>query len=368
MQTGTDQPVFGPTLAPQAAGLPNAHRNNGFDLLRVIAAVMVIYGHAHALAGAAVPGFLGNAISTIGVKIFFITSGFLITKSWIADPSLPRFALRRALRILPGLAFISLLTVFVLGPFFTFLPLAEYFRYPATYHYFWNVALYPIYDLPGVFAKTHYPIAVNGSLWSLPAEVLMYILTPMIIGTSPRAGRLTILLSAAGFAAAAVYYLRVVTVSPPPVIYGTSLISVLDAAPYFQIGALYAVFGLERFARPILSVAMLFTAYGFVHRAGGSAAPIAETLLLVLLPFTVISIGCERLVWIEKPLASADISYGLYLYGFPITQCLASLTDNGLTGRSLFLLTMPLAIICALLSWLLIERYALRWKPRRPRA
>src|ERR1700752_3329146 len=87
-------------------GLSTANDKNdkGFDLLRLIGALLVLYGHAFPLAGQPAPGFLGNHIQTVGVKIFFVISGYLITKSWLNDPSLPRFAKKRFLRIFPGLA------------------------------------------------------------------------------------------------------------------------------------------------------------------------------------------------------------------------------------------------------------------------
>ncbi len=351
--------------ATRVSTLRNAHRNNGFDFLRIIAAVMVIYGHSAALTGSAVYGVLGNSLSTIGVKIFFVTSGFLITRSWIFDPSVTRFVMRRMLRIMPGLACVVLVTLLVLGPVFTKLSLSAYFADAGTWRYLWNVALYPIYNLPGVFAQTKYPVAVNGSLWSLPAEVLMYILTPFVLGRGQMGGRIAILLSAVSFAAAGIYYLRIVSVTPQPVIYGTSLISVLDVAAYFQIGAVYAVFRLERYGRPLLSLAMLIVAAWLVRLMPASSAPLAEFLLLLLLPFAVISIGCQRLRWIEKPLALGDVSYGLYLYGFPIQQALMAFSGNAYDTRDEFLLTLPLTFVCAVLSWLLIERYALIWKPRK---
>jgi hypothetical protein len=84
-----------------------------------------------------------------------------------------------ALRIFPTLIVLSVLTVFVLGLILTKIPRMEYFQSPATYAYLWNIALAPRFSLPGVLASNPFPVAVNGSLWTLPAEFPMHILLPV---------------------------------------------------------------------------------------------------------------------------------------------------------------------------------------------
>jgi peptidoglycan/LPS O-acetylase OafA/YrhL len=63
----------------------------------------VIYGHAFPLVGAQSPAFIGNSIQILGVNIFFVISGYLITKGWLRDPNVTRYTIRRALRIMPAL-------------------------------------------------------------------------------------------------------------------------------------------------------------------------------------------------------------------------------------------------------------------------
>lgn len=109
---------------------------NGFDVLRLIAAALVIWGHAYPLTGHVAPGLFGNGVHTLGVKIFFVISGFLITGSWMSDPHVARYARKRALRIMPGLVAICVLTAIALGPAVTSLPLAGYFRSRETWLYF----------------------------------------------------------------------------------------------------------------------------------------------------------------------------------------------------------------------------------------
>jgi hypothetical protein len=152
------------------------HAANNFDLLRLFAALLVLWSHAHTLAGRPEPLLLSWAtLGPVGVFIFFVISGYLVSISWNADPNIGRFLARRLLRLIPALIVVILLSMFVLGPLVTTLPLADYFSHPHFSLYLLNIVLHPVYSLPGVFEHMRVPYAVNGSLWSLPVEFLMYL-------------------------------------------------------------------------------------------------------------------------------------------------------------------------------------------------
>jgi len=360
-------------LAPPAeagdltAGAPLKHKNL-FDLLRLIAATMVLCSHAFSLTGRPAPGCLGNALGTLGVKIFFVISGLMITRSWLADPRLWPFATRRALRIMPALILVVLVTTFLMGPVATVLPLSEYFHDHATWFYLRNILLFPVYFLPGVFRDNVYPSAVNGSLWSLPAEVCMYVLTPLVIWRQPAQARLAIGIVAALFTVCGLYCVRITPLHPVPVVYGTSLVSLLDVAAYFQVGAIFAVFGLERLGRPVFSLLLLLVCGVFVRHVGATnnIGVLAEILLWLTLPYAVVSVGSVRLHGkLARLLAQPDISYGMYLYGFPIEQLISAAFHGQISPWGEFALALPLTGLCGALSWVTVEKAALRLKPSR---
>ena len=226
-------------------------RVNNFDAVRLLAAAVVIFGHAHPLTNTPSPALLGNSVQALAVKIFFVISGYLIFTSWTLEPSLPRYLRKRSLRIFPALIAICLVSALLLGPALTTLPLGDYFSSPGTYYYFKNALLSPVYDLPGLFQDNTYPVAVNGSLWSLPVEFAMYLALPAVcaIGYALRARWF---LGAATFAlcAASLYFVRLHTPEVHPVFYGSDLISALDVAPYFMLGAFVAHMKWERFLDP----------------------------------------------------------------------------------------------------------------------
>lgn len=100
---------------------------NNLDAVRLAAAGMVLFGHSFVFLGQREPLFLSwLPLGPLGVYIFFTISGYLVSESWHRDPHLLRFFQRRLLRILPGLAICIALTVLVLGPLLTTLPLNDY--------------------------------------------------------------------------------------------------------------------------------------------------------------------------------------------------------------------------------------------------
>jgi len=333
--------------------------DNAFDALRLFAALLVIFGHAFRLTGDIGPAFAGAGVATTGVKIFFVISGYLVAQSWMRDPNPARFLRRRLLRVMPGLVAVVALTTLVLGPLLTRLPLPAYFADARTLLYLANVAFYPADQLPGVFAANTAPNEVNGSLWSLPAEISMYLLLPLAAGVTyalTRGYRL-FAIGALLFACVALFIALPSTDLATWIVYGTRVWAWFSVAPFFLIGACYAFCGwdraLDRRVALALLAALLFA----------PATPIlTECLLLAALPYIVLAFGTA-----PAPLRGAltrhgDYSYGLYLYAFPIQQTLVAIgTPGGALGN--FVSATVLAGGCAVVSWHLIERPALAAKP-----
>ena len=63
-----------------------------------------------------------------------------------------------------------------------------------------------------------------------------------------------------------------------------------------------------------------------------------------------------------------DLSFGVYIYAFPVQQTLIWLARGRLSGAVLLALSAAVTCILAFLSWHLVEKWALRLKPRTPAA
>ena len=334
----------------------NSSYYNGFDILRLVAAIMVLFGHAYPLTGNASPGFFGNSIQTIGVKIFFIISGYLITKSWLSDPHPGSFLKKRFLRIYPGFAANIIIVSVILAPCLTTLSIGEYFGSPGLQTYFRNLLFFPIYNLPGVFADNVYPTAVNGSLWSLPVEILMYLLAPILIQRGTGGSRMIFFLATIVMIFTSIWYVRMHASTTPLVIYGTGIPSALEVSIYFLIGALYTFINKELLTSKCTGIVLIvFFAYAINEYVLG------EVILLLILPYCVLSFGLSNFPLAHRIMGRVDLSYGIYLYGFPIQQVLMSRFGK-MSALENFWYSLPVTALFALGSWFLIEQPALRAK------
>jgi peptidoglycan/LPS O-acetylase OafA/YrhL len=340
------------------------HRGNNFDLVRLFAALLVLFSHGYPLAGltyeplASLTRF--NSLGGLGVIIFFGVSGYLVTDSLKRSNSILHFIKNRVLRIYPALIVLTLLTVFVLGPTFTSLSLSDYFSNPVTHQYIHNVSGFEIaFVLPGVFENNMYKNAVNGSLWTIPLELQCYVvlvaigLVPIRFEYKITAVFLAILFS--------IFYFRYSGVDiPPPLTKFDVQIRYIQAQSFysFALGALYATwkdkFDLNLFSTTfvLFSIGLLFMNYmPYIGKFFIYTALFAFVMWVSLKP---------KLPGIPKKLG--DISYGVYLYAFPVQQILAhyKIYEYGFwfyTGAC-----AVVTILLAMLSWNLVEKRALRLK------
>lgn len=333
-------------------------RKNNFDFLRFFAAFLVLWGHACYLIKAPIPAFWGMGIQTFGVVIFFSLSGYLVSESWARQPQLWAFFRKRSLRIFPALIASTAMTVLA-GWWFTTLSSRDYWAHPVTWAYFTNVVLYIRYFLPDVFVGNPALVAVNGSLWSLPVEFACYICVAFAgVFVSLRRLLMLILLIAAGaWGLFGVVTGKIGTV----VLYATDVFAALSVAPYFLVA------GLINWHRGEIrnDVALLLCLLLLVAE---SSTPLwAFTALKWLaIPYVVLAIGTSA-TWKIPQFGRVrgrhyDLSYGVYLYSFPVTQAIISASGGTIGLFSLVAYTTIISCICAAISWRLVEAPALQLK------
>ncbi|MGE5272026.1 MAG: acyltransferase family protein [Thiohalocapsa sp.] len=329
-------------------------RQNNFDLLRLVAAASVIFSHAFLLAENSQdhdPLMIltggQTVLGVVGVFMFFTISGYLVTQSFETTRSPLVFLAKRALRIFPGLLTCLAVCVFVVGPLVTRVPLGDYFGRPEPYLFLLHNAVLDVHynRLPGVeFAAGNIGGIVNGPLWSLPCEVLMYLML-FALGLCRR---LT---------------LRV----------ALALVAVGILCLWLEVtDALGGAFWLLAF----------FAAGICLYRLRGSGvfaarwAVIAALGLLLSIPAQMFLTGCAifgsyltiylALNPLLPPVRAArfgDLSYGLYIYGWPIEQCVVYFSGGAAPWWTVFGASLPLAAATALLSWHGVERRC-RWRSR----
>ena len=346
-------------MARDNGGLDGAavHAANNFDLLRLFAALLVLWSHAHTLAGRPEPLLLSWAtLGPVGVFIFFVISGYLVSISWNADPNIGRFLARRLLRLIPALIVVILLSMFVLGPLVTTLPLADYFSHPHFSLYFLNIVLHPVYSLPGVFEHMRVPYAVNGSLWSLPVEFLMYLV--LAAGGFARLPRWVAIASFVLLAVGTVTWALVRTKSLT--LWGMDLRQAVICGAFFAAGVCAYHYRLER-TLTVTGVCVAFVAMLSVERW----PEISRAVAWIAIPYLVLAFGLARSAAATLLSRLGDWSYGVYIYAFPIQQTVLFLVPD-ISFPLYVAVTVALTLACGAASWHLIEKRALAYKPKRP--
>src|SRR5437868_2561100 len=133
-------------------------RQNNFDALRLWAAISVIFSHSFLIAEGTQNNeplilLTGNQaiLGLAGVFVFFAISGYLVTQSFEQTARPLHFLAKRALRIFPGLFVATVLSVFILGPIVTDLPLSAYLGRAEPYQYVIGNTLLDqsVHELPG---------------------------------------------------------------------------------------------------------------------------------------------------------------------------------------------------------------------------
>ena len=362
-------------------------RTNNFDALRLLGALLVLVSHAYALSGQREPEFAGATLGTVGVFIFFGISGFLITKSWVREPRLGAFFAKRALRILPALCVVSVLTAYLIGPLVTTASLGHYFGSPLTHAYaLRNATLRTDYLLPAVFAHNPYPHAVNGSLWTLPTEARAYVavacvgmLIVLLAGRRPRLGWLkrhprhivggsglliglglvVAILNAGGLGHKFAAY----GLGPPTV---HELTGGFSDQWYlfltFGVGAALYLFRDRVTLRWDAFAAVVAT---WVVASHMTALPVSvrTTLLPALaIPYATLVVAFRGSPMLGKLTAWGDISYGVYIWAFLVEQIVV-LKVAHVTPAIVIAVSVPVTCLLGAASWLAVERHALRLKP-----
>lgn len=294
----------------------------------------------------------GVGFGEIAVFIFFSTSGFQVARSWLNDPHPGRFFRKRALRIFPALAFTVLVLTFVAGPLLTTVALDDYFGARETWRFLGNILFQSQYGtLPGVFETAPFAGRVDQSLWTLGFEAVCYAAVAALGALRLFGSRALLFFAFALLVGGMTPDLR--HAGP----FGDALFKLALLAPHFLIGAAAAVAAdqIVLDARAALAAACLLV-FSFLFGGFLICFALAGTYLVLFL-------GCARLGPLKHAGRFGDLSYGVFLWGWPIQQLVeAAAPQTGPLAN--FLVSLPIALTAAATSWRLIERPALALKPR----
>ena len=336
-------------------------RDNNFNLIRFLAASSVLLSHSYPLSNGdpttePLRTWLGLSAGEIAVDVFFLTSGFLVAGSLLTRHSVSGFAIARALRIYPAMVVSVLLTVLVVGLWFSSSTPSSFVASPETWRYIAkNVTLVTgvAYKLPGAFELTPLRLAVNGSLWTLPYELAMYgmlaatwlAMATLRLRPEKRFGGGVVLIC---LVAVSIEILRLPTHRFVPG--GWHL-----GAMFFAGSSLYA------FRKHVpLDMRVFFV---FLILLGLSSADKTAFALvyLVTLPYLVLYLAYVPGGLLRRFNRLGDYSYGMYIYAFPVQQMLAA-SLQGIRPLQMLIASFVITLALAIASWHLFEKRALALK------
>jgi len=364
---------------------------NSLNALRLVLATLVIVSHAWIIGGYGYPpAIAGVDLGMFAVCGFFAISGYLIARSRLgapaltpadsrapaaprsavldAQPTLRAFLFRRLLRIYPAFLGVLITTAVIFAPLSTLLgdsgsgsDSGSGFDAPApswpsaASYVFSNLSLHiDQWGIDGTLLTSPIP-TWNVPLWSLIFEAICYLALGLLASVVPRRF----------LTAAAVTFFASLTIGAVLTNDGRSAgftDNLLALGSFFFAGVVLYLF---RQRMPSSApIALIAAGVVLLVLALGLFKPLAAFPLAYLLLYL------GAVLPLHKVGARNDLSYGLYVYGFPVQQLVLlatrGLVENG-NGQpmpvALFAtLSVAATIPFALASWFLIERPALRLK------
>ncbi|MFN8295746.1 MAG: acyltransferase [Chitinophagales bacterium] len=339
------------------------HKNN-FDFLRLIFALLVVVHHSFPLSGVSEQDSLFYAtngllsFSYIGVRGFFVISGFLIFPSLMRSKNLVDYFVKRVLRIYPGL-FVVLVITLLFSVFLYESSIKSFFINKEVYTYIpVNLSLIKLQNhISGVFESNIFPKAINGSLWTIVYEFTMYCTIALFIFIRKKSRTLQrglLLLFITIF-----FTIRAFQEDIETIHIGTlSLYIFAHNAIYFYVGALLSTYDINKIKFKAYILIASFAAWLILLEN-----PNFEFIQYFLFPVIVLFFGTYSTKYLNNISETiGDLSYGVYIYGFPIQQTFMHFF--ALSCLQLTLVATPFIFVFAWLSWHLVEKKALNNKSK----
>jgi peptidoglycan/LPS O-acetylase OafA/YrhL len=333
-------------------------RKNGLNLVRLLLAYAVLVAHGWVLSGRGEgPHLNGQSMGGWSVFAFFAISGYLITGSRLTKP-LGDYLVLRVARIFPAFIVCLIVTALVFAPvsYLSAHGSIDGFLTTATtpFNYvFTNSALrINAYDVAGTPSNVPYPGVWSGSLWTLYWEFYCYLIIAALLAAGWVRRRPSVVLAA--------MVLSIVGYAGWPTTFSAYLgdnavlLFLLQLIPFFLAGSFfYMVRDRIAFTWPIALVA------GALGLLAAMNVPVwGPQLAAPCLAYVVLWLGAA----LPSPrlIQKHDISYGVYIYAFPVQQLLAMAGLYSLNLAVYDALAMICTVPLAAASWFLVERPALR--------
>lgn len=323
----------------------NRNKNN-FDFLRLYLSLSVLWHHFYYLMNAVPSNNILNVFDAeTAVRAFFVISGALIWKSATRTDSYKSFFYKRFFRIFP-----AYITVLILSVAFS------YFIFDAEFHsiikyFLWNITTLNFMEpcIGNVYSE-HITCAQNASLWTIKIEVLYYLFVLIVFYFFNKSSfYIYVTLSVFSF----LLHLIVVYFN----MYSLS-VSVVNQIPfllfYFFLGSILN--DIFKGLKPWLNL-IIFITFSLLYYMNEFFYPFFVVSFVFFIAYAIpIHLNVNKL---------GDVSYGVYIYHFPIIHFLVALgLYNDFPNDISVILTAIIVMVVSFLSWHMIENPSLNYSKK----
>lgn len=284
-------------------------RNNSFDLIRHFAAYLVLFSHHFRLSGFDEPLFgVWNTYGFIAVTIFFSISGYFMPQSFARSDNFIDFMKKRCKRIFPGLIVCSFFMVYIIGLYFTETSKLSYILSYDSFIFFLRNSIFIQGVIPNIFSDFIFKDIINGSLWTLPIEFTCYIIIGCALSYLFSWKSVSVLLWVACIFTASINHNHL-----SYTFFAVPINSLAEFGIAFFTGSVLSLTKNSwlKYRKPIMAICvfLIFTLMG---------RPEIVIIGTICISIITIIIGISTK---EKIIdGKFDISYGVYIYAFPIQQ------------------------------------------------
>lgn len=343
-------PAVGESEARSTLGAALDPRHNSFNALRLLLALLVIVSHAPPAGGFGEPPMVGDVeLGGWAVAGFFAISGWLITASRLRL-GVAAYLWRRCLRIFPAFWASLVVTAAVIAPVTTMLTGAT-FDPGSAWGFVWrNLTLHIVQPtIEGSLEGLAYDERWNLSLWTLQWEFLCYVAICALLSVGFVRGHRWVLL--------VVLALLVIP-------YGCAALLGVEVTAGFAQGS--------RLGSAFVAGSVMYVYRDRIPLSGRLAASAVVALAILASLGLIRGWGAIPLAYVVLWLAASprfenvgrrnDVSYGVYVYAFPVQLLLAAAGAASL-GLTVYTVACCVAVLpLAWLSWLVIEKPSLKMK------
>lgn len=338
--------------------LQNNVRDNCFDAIRYILAIVIVISHYSALSGDEM--WLGVNVIGERVSIFFAISGYFSVMMYLKNPNPKDFAIRRLKRLLPAYWLTIIVSALVLS-LFSELDMSDYFCSSQLYSYVCYNMLFANFMepcLPGVFLHNELS-AVNGALWTMKVEFMLLFTVPLFYLAQKRFGICKSLIAILLFSTAyriVFDYLHDCTHNN---IYSILGRQVGGQLVFFYSGAAVFLFQKTVFAKLPILLPISLLLYIFQSKLTG-----LEYFVPLAIAICTISVA-YHFKFLNIANRFPNISYSMYLVHFPVIQLFVSLDKHREWGGLALLVCVGVTICLGYALWYIAERPFMRKSKQR---